>query len=223
MLTAVTLSHDLSGGPVAAEEFVGAVRPHLERWFAAGVTYFQVHTNANLPRQGWHRTWNSGAEFGSWFSQVLRGIRGIVPSASYGFPGLAPGGTLPGQRADALEFLLGAENAAQEADWLGVNCFWTEASGALGATGLGLLEEHRRLFPDKLLIVTEFGNASRGVDPAEKARQYLDFHAAARRIEGVGAVFGYALSCVTPNPGLAWRVEGESVSPLVRELGKRST
>jgi hypothetical protein len=89
----------------------------------------------------------------------------------------------------------------QEADWLGVNCHWTESGGALSLQGAGLLEEHRGLFPDKLLMVTEFGNASSGVDPAEKARQYVDFHAAASRLPNVGAAFGYVLLTTTRPPG----------------------
>ncbi len=222
VLIAVTLSQDLSGSPVSSEEFGQAVRPHLERWAVAGVVHFQVHTSPNLMRQGWRRTWQSGPEFGAWFSEVLRALRAIAPGASYGFPGLAPGDAISGQRAHAMDFLLAAENAAQEADWLGVNCFWTEPAGALGAQGVGLLEEHRRLFPDKMLLVTEFGNAARGVDPAEKARQYLSFHTAACRIQNVGAAFGYAVSSAGGNPGLAWRAEGESTSALADRLGKRT-
>jgi hypothetical protein len=222
MLIAVTLSQDLSGAPVSPEDFVQAVRPNLARWAVAGVVHFQVHTNPNLLRQGWRRTWQSGSEFAGWFSQVMRALREIVPGASFGFPGLAPGDTVSGQRANCMDFLQAAENAAQDADWLGANCFWTEPAGALTLQGVGLLEEYRRLFPDKVLLVTEFGNASKGVDPAEKARQYLDFHSAAGRIQNVGAVFGYALSSAGGNPGLAWRAEGESTSRLAERLGQRS-
>ncbi|MCX6070777.1 MAG: M23 family metallopeptidase [Chloroflexi bacterium] len=222
MLIAVTLSQDFSGAPVSPEGFVQAIRPHLARWAVAGVVHFQVHTNPNLLRQGWRRTWQSGSEFAGWFSQVIRALREIVPGARFGFPGLAPGDTVSGQRADSLDFLLAAENAAQEADWLGANCFWTEPAGALTLQGVGLLEEYRRLFPDKVLLVTEFGNASQGVDPTEKARQYLDFHSAAGRIQNVGAAFGYALSSSGGNPGLAWRAEGESTSRLAERLGQRS-
>jgi murein DD-endopeptidase MepM/ murein hydrolase activator NlpD len=222
MLVAVTLSQDLSGAPVSPEDFCQAVRPHLERWAAAGMVHFQVHTNPNLLRQGWRRTWQSGSEFAGWFSRVVHALREIAPGASYGFPGLAPGDTVSGQRANSTDFLLAAENAAQEADWLGVNCFWSEPAGALSLQGVGLLEEYRSLFPDKLLLVTEFGNASHSADPAEKARQYVDFHTAVSRIQNVGAAFGYALSSAVGNPGLAWRAEGESTSRLAEQLGKRA-
>jgi hypothetical protein len=85
-----------------------------------------------------------------------------------------------------------------------------------------LLDEYRRLFPDKLLLVTEFGNASTGVEPDEKARQYLDFHAAACRIPNVGAAFAYVLSSSAGDSGLAWRREGDPGSTLVRRIGERS-
>ena len=222
MLIAVTLSHDLSDAPVSPDDFIQAVCPHLERWARKGVVHFQIHTNPNLQGQGWRRTWQTGSEFSGWFSSVVRGLRKIVPGGSYGFPGLSPGDTVSGQRADAMDFLLAAENAAQEADWLGVNCFWTEAAGVLTSQGVGLIEEYRDLFPGKLLLVTEFGNASIGVDPEEKARQYLGFHAAAGRIPNVGAAFGYALSSTAGNPGLAWRPEGEAGSRLIERIGQRT-
>jgi murein DD-endopeptidase MepM/ murein hydrolase activator NlpD len=221
MLIAVTLSHDLSGELVSPQDFVQSVRPHLERWAVAGVVHFQLHTNPNMLRQGWRRIWQSGSEFAGWFSQVIHALREIVPGASYGFPGLAPGDTVSGQRDSSMDFLLAAENAVQDADWLGVNCFWTEPAAALASQGVGLLEECRRLFPNKVLLVTEFGNASKSVDPVEKARQYLDFYTAAARIQSVGAIFGYALSSAGGNPSLAWRAEGELASRLAERLGER--
>jgi hypothetical protein len=221
MLVVVTLSQDFSGTPVTPDGFAQAVRPHLERWAAAGVVHFQLHTNPNLLRQGWRRTWQSGLEFAGWFSEALAALGAIVPAGSFGFPGLAPGDAVSGQRADSKDFLLAAENAVQVADWLGVNCFWADPAGALGSQGVGWIEEYRRLFPDKTLLVTEFGNASRSVDAVEKARQYLDFHGAAARIQNVGATFGYALSSADGNPGLAWREEGANTSRLADRLGQR--
>ncbi len=222
MLVAVTLTTDFSDGAVSPEDFLSSVRPHLERWAQSGVAHFQVLCNPNLERGGWHRTWQGGSEFADWFLPVLRSLREILPEGSFGFPGLSPGDTVSGQRANSMDFLLAAEAAVQEADWLGVNCHWTESGGALSLQGAGLLEEHRGLFPDKLLMVTEFGNASSGVDPAEKARQYVDFHAAASRLPNVGAAFGYVLSCVSEDSGLAWRREGETSSPLLRRIGERT-
>jgi murein DD-endopeptidase MepM/ murein hydrolase activator NlpD len=221
MLIGVTLSADFSDGPTSPDEFLDVVRAHLERWAHTGVVHYQVHSNPNLQWGGWRRTWQGGAEFANWFSRVLRGLRDLLPGGSFGFPGLSPGDTVTGQRANSMDFLFAAEAAVQGADWLGVNCYWSESGGALSPQGVGLLEEYRGLFPDKLLLVTEFGNASSGVDPAEKARQYVDFHAAASRMPNVGAAFGYVLSSASDDPGLAWRRDGEASSPLVRRIGER--
>ena len=222
MLIAVTLNADFADGAVSSDGFLSAVRPHVERWARSGVAHFQVHANPNMQSGGWRRSWQSGAEFADWFVSVVRGLRQVLPGGSYGFPGLSPGETLPGHRANSVDFLLAAEAAAQQADWLGVNCYWTESAGALSPQGVGLLDEYRRLFPDKLLLVTEFGNASTGVEPDEKARQYLDFHAAACRLPNVGAAFAYVLSSSAGDTGLAWRGEGEPTSTLVRRIGERS-
>jgi hypothetical protein len=220
MLVAVTLHADLSGEPVSPAEFVEGVRADAERWAGNGVVHFQVQANPNLQQEGCRRSWSGGAEFGTWWLDVVARLRQVLPGGSFGFPGLSPGDSVHGQRAHAMDFLLAAETAVQAADWIGVNCFWTECGGAVSAHGIGLVEDYRRLFPDKLLMATEFGNPSEGGTPQDKAREILDFYAAARRVPNLGAVFGYVLSAASGHSGLAWRREEGSMA-LLEFIGKR--
>jgi len=221
MLIAVTLHADLSGEPVSPAKFVDAVRPYAERWGGRGVVHFQVQPNPNLQLDGWRRSWSGGAEFGAWWLDVVGGLQPVVPGASFGFPGLSQGNSVPGHRAHAMDFLLAAEAAAQAADWIGVNAFWTDTNGATSAQGIGLVEEYRRLFPDKLLMVTEFGNPSDAGRPEDKARQVVDFCVAARKVPNLGAVFGFILSAANGHSGLAWRREGDAGMTFMEVIGNR--
>jgi len=222
MLIGVTLHTDVSGNPVSPAKFVDDVRQDAGRWAGNGVVHFQIQPNPNLQLEGWRRSWPGGAEFATWWLEVVDGLRRVVPGASFGFPGLSPGDSVSGHRAHAMDFLLAAEAAAQAADWIGVNCFWTDTNGATSAQGIGLVEEYRRLFPDKLLMVTEFGNPSGAGKPVDKARQMVDFFVAARKVPNLGAVFGYVLSAANGHSGLAWREEGDVGMTFMEVIGNRS-
>jgi hypothetical protein len=126
-----------------------------------------------------------------------------------------------GQRADATQFLHEAEDAVQEADWVGVNCYWSDPAG-MGALDGGLLvEEYRLLFPGKLLFVTEFGNPSPGVAAQVKGRQYLEYYRSLRHCPGIGVAFAYALSARSGHAGIVWRGEGGGASEIPGIVGAR--
>ncbi|HJX40053.1 MAG TPA: hypothetical protein VJ345_01225, partial [Anaerolineales bacterium] len=113
----------------------------------------------------------------------------------------SPGGFVSGQRADALQFLEDAAEGVQSADWVGVNCYWTDPAG-MDSPGQGrFYEEVRLLFPDRLLFITEFGNTAPGVGLEQKARQYLDYYRSLREAPGIGAAFAEGVPGGTP--GLA--------------------
>ena len=221
MLIAVTLQADLSDGPVPAAEFIAQVLPQARRWAGSGVLHFQIQPNPNLQSEGWGRSWAGGAEFAAWFQTVLAGLHEALPGCALGFPGLSPGEGVPGQRAQAEAFLQAAGEAAQSADWIGVNCYWAGAQGAAGPDGIGLVERYRRDFPAMLLMVTEFGAVAALDGPQDRARQILDFHRAARGVPQLGAIFGYVLSTSDGYPGDAWRREGEDGREFMLVVGSR--
>jgi hypothetical protein len=178
---------------ISAGQFRSEVEAHLGRLYRLGVRHFEVHTNPNLQFEGWGHSWPDAAGFARWFIEVVDGWRGSFSEARFGFPGVSPGGFVSGQRADALQFLEDAAEGVQSADWVGVNCYWTDPAG-MDNPGQGrFYEEVRLLFPDRLLFITEFGNTAPGVGLEQKARQYLDYYRSLREVPGIGAAFAEGL------------------------------
>ena len=221
MFLAVRLSADFSGDPVPAGRFVSLVEADLGRLYRLGIRYFEVAASPNLQVEGWQRTWGNGAEFGGWFRQAVGQLHQAFPEARFGFPGLSPGGRVSGQRADATQFLHEAEEAVQEADWVGVNCYWSDPAGMDALDGGLLVEEYRLLFSGKLLFVTEFGNPSPGVAAQVKGRQYLEYYRSLRDRPGIGVAFAYALSARSGHAGIVWRGEGGGASEIPGIVGAR--
>jgi hypothetical protein len=73
-------------------------------------------------------------------------------------------------------------------------------------------------FPEKLMFITEFYNASSHTLPADKAAEYLEFYHSLRNTAGVGAAFGYALSASSGHDTLAWRKEGDEDSDILEGI-----
>jgi len=185
---------------ISAGQFRLQVEAHLGRLYRLGVRHFEVHTNPNLQFEGWGHSWADATGFARWFTEVVDGWRGSFSEARFGFPGVSPGGFVSGQRADALQFLEDAAEGVQSADWVGVNCYWTDPAG-MDSPGQGrFYEEVRLLFPDRLLFITEFGNTAPGVGLEQKARQYLDYYRSLREAPGIGAAFAEGLPGGTLGP-----------------------
>ena len=215
------LTADFKGDAVSPSAFVDRLGPGLERLYPLGVRYAEVHTAPNLQIEGWQRSWRDGGEFAAWFGAACERLRAAYPDLQLGFPGLSPGERIPGQRAEALDFLEEAEDAVGLADWVGVHAVWTDRAG-MHALGGGLLfEEYALRFPDRLLFVTEFCNPSPAVPTAEKARQYLEYLRLLRDRPEVGAAFALALSAVQGHPGVVWRDGAAGVSEIAVALGGR--
>jgi murein DD-endopeptidase MepM/ murein hydrolase activator NlpD len=205
ILLTTRVSADFSVGEVTPARFLAAVEPDFGRHYRLGVRHFEIHANPNLQIEGWRRTWGGGAEFGGWFRSVAGSLRQSYPDAQLGFPGLSAGGPLAGLRADWSEFLDEAEEAVQAADWVGVNCSWSDPSEMMSLEGGLLFEEYRRRYPDKLIFITEFSNPSSGSQGRTKGQQYLEFFRTARESRGVGAGFAFALSAAAGYEAVVWR------------------
>jgi len=136
---------------------------------------------------------------------VVGQLKAVFPAACFGFPGLSHGESVSGWREDGERFLLDAEDAVVEADWVGVNCYWTDYTGMKSVWGGKLYETYRLRYPNKLLFITEFCNPSAQVGQMIKGQQYLDFYRMLRDTPGIGAVFSYALSAVEGHDSIVWR------------------
>ncbi|HEY47251.1 MAG TPA: M23 family metallopeptidase [Anaerolineae bacterium] len=205
MFLAVRMTSDFSSAPISAKSFVAEVEPEMGRFYGLGIRYFEIHTNPNLQSEGWERSWSGGKEFSRWFRDVVGQLKAVFPAACFGFPGLSHGESVSGWREDGERFLLDAEDAVVEADWVGVNCYWTDFTGMKSVWGGKLYETYRLRYPNKLLFITEFCNPSAQVGQMIKGQQYLDFYRMLRDTPGIGAVFSYALSAVEGHDSIVWR------------------
>jgi hypothetical protein len=205
---------------VRPDEFVNLVDDDVRRFNDAGIRHFELLSSPNLQSDGWGRSWRDGFEFGQWWLDVFDRLRSVYPEAKFGFPGLSPGEAVRGWRAEALSFMEQAEAAIGSADWLGVNCIWTDRS-SMGALFAGRLYNEVRLrFPDKLLFITEFYNASERVSEVDKATEYLEFYRSLRGERGIGAAFAYALSAESGHETLVFRGEGQDRSLMMERVNQ---
>lgn len=214
------LSVEPSGEP-SPGAFLERVAPDVERLHGQGIRYFEMQPNPNLQSAGWGWGWQDGGQFAVWFQTLRAELRARFPEVRIGFPCLSPGDSIVGLRADAEAFIEQAAEAASQADWVGVASFWQTEEELQAQSGGGGPSEYRRRFPDKLIFVTEFGNASSGVGSERKAEQYLSFYRRLGEIGGVGAAFAFALSCPTGHPALVWRSEDGRSSGVSERIGRR--
>ncbi|MGD8814715.1 MAG: M23 family metallopeptidase, partial [Anaerolineales bacterium] len=204
MLLVARIHDGGSNGDWRAASFLSRIEIDVGRLYRLGVKEYELHANPNLFAGGWGRGWQDGKAFGEWFLTVITRLKELYPEARFGFPGLSPGGMLIGHRMGAIEFLDGAESAAMEADWIGVNCHWTDTESMMSIQGGRAYEDYRLRFPRKLLMVTDFRNIAVDISDSQKADEYLDFYAMIRRGAGIRAAFSYALSASDGHDSVVW-------------------
>jgi hypothetical protein len=207
---------------IDARELAKSIDADLGRLYRQGIRHFEVLSNPNLFVRGWTSCWRDGREFGQWFLNLLGQIRESYPQARFGFPGLSPGGNLVGHRMSAEDFLDGAADAAAEADWIGINCYWTDGVSLRSRSGGMAIDGYRSRFPGSLLMITEYGNPAVNVADEEKARQYMDFLRILRTRNGIGAAFGYAISAEHGYDGVVWRKDRNATSVIAEVVGSRA-
>lgn len=221
LLILAQVSTEFSTASISPSRFVAEVREDTGRLYGLGVRHFEIHRNPNLQSEGWMRSWTNGGEFGKWFVQVVKALRGAFPEAQFGFPGLSPGAWLTGKRAEAMLFLEQSEGSALSADWIGVNCYWTDIHGLSSLQEGRMYEEYLLQFPGKPLMISEFANPTPHLKDNIRARQYLDFWRSLRNRDQIRAAFSFALSSAEGFGNFVWRSEGRSNSMLADEIGRR--
>jgi murein DD-endopeptidase MepM/ murein hydrolase activator NlpD len=215
MFIMARMARQFDGQVLSGRAWAQLMMPDLSRLIDQGVQYFELHQSPNLQQNGWRLVWDSGEGFGEWWLAVVEDIKGRFPQARVGFPGVSPGGQIPGQRLDAEVFLEGADRAMAQADWLGVNCYW-HSEGEMHAIEKGrYYVRTRERYPDKLLFITEFGNTNPLTNPEVKGREYLKYLETVRETPGVGAAFAMVLSAARGYQGMTWRSESGKISPIV--------
>ncbi|MBN2045588.1 MAG: M23 family metallopeptidase [Anaerolineales bacterium] len=212
---------DFRGIVLTGRQWAERMYPDFTRLSDLGIQYFEIQHMPNLQQNGWRTIWNSGEAFGAWWEEATGVVREQFPQARFGFPGVLPGGQIPGLRMDGGIFMDGADQAMMKADWLGVNCFWN-SEGMMDSPefGRGYLRLRER-YPHKLIFITEFANINPYTNPNVKGREYRKYLESLRNQPGIGAAFAQVVSAARGYDALVWRNESGLVNRIAEEVGNR--
>ena len=208
---------------ISPEDFVGGTAADMQRIFEADPTinYIEVHNEPNLNIEGLGGAWNNGREFAAWYDRVVQLYKERWPFKKYGFPGLSPGPINNQRLIDYKQFLSDAALSAARADWVAVHGYWSSEREMTDSNGGFTWRTVRQFFPDKLLIITEFGN------PLESkpvvAEQYARYYGMLRHVPGLGGAFAYisSISDRRESARWAWRDEDGKDLGIADVIGSR--
>ncbi|MBN1429427.1 MAG: M23 family metallopeptidase [Anaerolineae bacterium] len=222
MFMMMRLLVDVRNRVLRPADFVDSVKHSAKSMYDCGVRYFEIHNEPNLMPEGYGTSWQNGREFGEWFLQVTGMLRPELPEARFGWPGLSSGPAVDGMRLDHRSFLDDAQDAIKQADWMGCHCHWQDEEGMLSeAGGLGY-KFYRKMWPDKLLLITECSNTAQGIDGNTKGDQYLKYYTHLRDQTGIGVAFIFAVSASTHYLYEVWRSEDGQILPVAGVVGARN-
>jgi hypothetical protein len=182
--------------PFTPGDFVNFVSKGFEACYEMGVRHFEVHNEPNLPDEGDTWNWNGGAGFGTWLLQVLALLRQRHGDLQLGYPGLSPN---DGMRT----FIDGSASAIAQCDWIGAHSYWQHPDQPpfpMNGDNSGMKwRTFRSLFPDKLIMVTEFSNNrtqfnNMPTTEIDKGNQYVQYYKLLRQEPNLGAAFAFALN-----------------------------
>jgi murein DD-endopeptidase MepM/ murein hydrolase activator NlpD len=222
MLIAARLTADLSGDPVSPKAFVECVADDVQRLAKAGVSYFGVSDHPNLQSGGWGRSWHSGQEFEKWFGEVLARLRKIAKQARFGFPGLVPGGDVVGWRCDSERFLVDADAAVADSDWVGLSYFGDPAEAGWERELSRMIAAYRSQHPSKPLFVTQFGTPDAQAGESSRGQGLLAFYRRLRNEPGVAAALCYALAPGPEEASLGWHFSEGRSAGIAEAVGSRA-
>lgn len=159
--------------------FVNEVRQPAIALYNAGVRYMEVHNEPNLIIEGLGVNWNNGVEFATWFSYVVGLLKVDMPLLKAGYPGLSPGGTIPGVRQDSTLFFNSSQQAASEANWLGFHAYYA-GDGSTWSTMLQQINTFAEANKSKVVLVSEWSNNNEAVNKQTKGSEYRMIYEAAK-------------------------------------------
>jgi len=219
---AVDLRGKLSENAVAPGEYVQMVTADIQRFMDKGVQHFQIAREPNLYSEGWGTTWANGTDFTIWFLEVYNRLHSQWPAIKLGFPGLSMGEQVEGLRQDGWVFIEEADAAAQTADWIGVNAYWSSRE-EMGQPQKGrMVDFFSQRYPTHELIVSEFANVNPQTSLAAKGEEYTAFYQHLRGQAGVRAAFANILSAARGFDQQMWRDESGKLTEIPLSVGKRN-
>ncbi|MFQ5577815.1 MAG: N-acetylmuramidase domain-containing protein, partial [Anaerolineae bacterium] len=189
---------------------------------------FQVVNEPNHSRgyEGWGSGDDDARSFNAWFLDVYRRLKDACPWASLGFPGLAAPDAAHRDRA----WLTICRPAIEQADWLGVHCYWQtppgQPSGYLSEDfGLNFKYYHRQ-YPDKTLEILECGNSNihsrYPITDEAIAQEYVAWLQIVFKYNYVNSASFFILSSPDADNWefFAWRTEENWEKPVVQWVGQ---
>ncbi len=214
---------DFGGRNISSAQFVNDTINDVARAVAVlrgkGVpmdkVWIELHNEPNLTPEGWGGAWADGYAFAAWGLEVLRLYKQQLPNVRYLFPGLSPGGDVPGLRTDATRFLADSAAFARACDGIGAHAYWL--STADRANALGWVAHHESF--NKPIWVTE-ASFKTPTTADEMAVQYKAFHQELRTRPLVQGVTFFVASA--SNPAFrdeCWVVDGQSRGIAQRIVG----
>jgi len=200
----VRLFADLSDRTAKPEEFCDWMKLPIQLFMAKGVRYFEVHNEPNLPQEGLGVAWPNAQSFATWYSAVVQILRRDHPGIKVGFPGLSP-------QPNVAEWLTACDSVMRSSDWIGVHCYWTDASLMSHPEHGGYYQRFVAEFPDQELIISEFSNPSPSVSKGEKGKQYKAYW------QQLPSNIKTACCFISSSPSFpyeAWADESENISEI---------
>jgi len=228
--------------PTSPQQFVDRFAPAAEAFVRDGVRDFEIHGEPNRADRGYGVSWQSGSQFGDWFSEVARLLKtAFGPQVRLGFPGLAPPpprqvGVAPVVSQGA--FLAECADAVRGADFVCCQVYWEGVEGLRAFDGgLAFVHQYLETFPSVPLIISEFANVNPSTSSAARGNQYAEFYLACAQYDAcrydwpwyqafwprVQAAYAFILRSPDPiyQPQVWMGADGEPL-PVVARVAARS-
>ena len=171
----------MAGRDISPAQFVADTFSDLSRTLGrlpGREIVIELHNEPNLVAEGMTSSWNNGTEFQVWFLDVLQRYRAALPGRTFLYPGLSPGGSIPGIRQDHLQFMEQSKEAIRAADGLAIHGYWA-VDFPMGAT-LQMIDDIMSFLEINEMAeipiwVTEASNNKGGTTPQNKGAEYITF------------------------------------------------
>lgn len=189
---------------VSPDDFVAWTKDDIQRTLdnsGGKDVYLEIHNEPNLAPEGLYMSWADGSYFSAWLNAVAGKFRALWPSLKLMYPGLSPGGDIPGLRQAHSTFIDQSQDAVNNLDALGVHLYWSDSYPMYAS--LSVLDGYIAKFPNKEIWVTEASHNTPGPTPSQKAEQYIQFWQALKQKPNVAGVTYYVASASNPNFGWA--------------------
>jgi N-acetyl-anhydromuramyl-L-alanine amidase AmpD len=217
-----------TGGHPSPEEFAAKFIPIMDQ-LRPVCERFEVLNEPNHVGRigGWGATDADAQDFDKWFLRVYALLKDKCSWAEIGFPGLA----VPNALHRDLEWIKVCRESIEQADWLGVHCYWQDWDGVRrhldGDWGL-VFRKYHEMYTDKIIDLTEVGNSNgdKGgeyiLTPAEMANQFVEYYRELFKYPYLNSVHPFIISAPTQDwneKGFVWVRTDGSLLPVVEAVG----